>query len=50
MLLLHLGIGLVGANTRISSHGGLSEEWIGEWVEERSIRNQVVIASKVSRK
>ncbi|TCD60160.1 hypothetical protein EIP91_010631 [Steccherinum ochraceum] len=27
-------------------HGGQSEEWIGEWVEKRKIREQVVIATK----
>lgn len=32
---------------RINSQGGLSEEWIGEWAEQRRVRDQLVIATKV---
>jgi len=33
-------------DTANTYHGGTSEEWIGEWVETRGIREQVVIATK----
>ena len=33
--------------TEINSQGGLSEEWIGEWAEQRGVRDQLVIATKV---
>ena len=33
--------------TKINSQGGLSEEWIGEWAEQRCVRDQLVIATKV---
>jgi aryl-alcohol dehydrogenase-like predicted oxidoreductase len=26
----------------------MSEEWVGEWMEKRGVRHQLVIATKVS--
>ena len=34
--------------TRLCSQNGKSEEWIGEWMEARGNREQLVLATKVS--
>ncbi|KAF8550956.1 Aldo/keto reductase [Imleria badia] len=35
-------------DTAHNCHGGLSEEWIGEWAEQRCVRDELVIATKYS--
>jgi len=35
-------------DTANNYQNGESERWIGEWMEERGVRDQMVIATKVS--
>jgi aryl-alcohol dehydrogenase-like predicted oxidoreductase len=33
-------------DTAVNYHSGESEQWIGEWMEERGVRDDIVLATK----
>ena len=45
---IFFGIGYTLIVRELNSQDEMSEIWIGEWAEERGIRDQLFIATKVS--